>query len=84
LKTGTTAISFHKLGKVSHVTLRLNICVNSGINTSEQPLIMKGGIPSSPTHLEGVRRLMALLASVAEIGAVGKTSEAIRSDGIKV
>jgi hypothetical protein len=44
---------------------------------------MKDGMPSSPTHLEGLRRLIALLTSDAEIGAVGKTSEAIRSEGIK-
>jgi hypothetical protein len=37
--------------------------VNSGVNTPEQPLIMKEGIPSSPTHLEGLSRLIALLTS---------------------
>jgi hypothetical protein len=57
LKTGTTAVCFHKDGKVTLVTQRLNICVNSDINTSEQPLIMKDGIPSSATHLEGLRLL---------------------------
>jgi hypothetical protein len=82
LKTGATAVCFHKDGKVALVTLSLNIRVNSGINTSEQPLIMKDGIASSPTHLESLRRLIALLTSAAEIGAVGKTSEAIISDGI--
>jgi hypothetical protein len=43
---------------------------------------MKDGIPSSPTHLEGLRRLIALFTSAAEIRAVGKKSEAIRSEGI--
>jgi hypothetical protein len=68
---------------VTLVTQRLNVCVNSGINTSEQPLIMKDGMPSSPTHLEGLRHLIDLLTSAAEIGAVGKKSEAVRSEGIK-
>jgi hypothetical protein len=78
LNTGTTAVCFHKEGKVALVTLRLNISVNSGVNTSEQPLIMKDGFPSSPTHLKGLSRLRALLTSAAEIGGVGKKSEAIR------
>jgi hypothetical protein len=38
---------------------------------------MKDGIPSNPKHLECLRRLTALLTSAAEIGAVGKKSEAI-------
>jgi hypothetical protein len=33
---------------------------------------MNDGIPSSPTHLEGLRRLIALLTSAAEMEAVGK------------
>jgi hypothetical protein len=81
LNTGTTAVCFHKDGKVALVTLRLNICVNSGISTSKQPLIVKDGIPSSTTHL-GLRRLIALITSAAEIRAVGKKSEALRSEGI--
>jgi hypothetical protein len=44
---------------------------------------MKDGIPLSPLYLEGLRRLIALLTSAAEIGAVGKKSEVIRSEGIK-
>jgi hypothetical protein len=39
-----------------------------------EPLITKHGIPSNPTHLEGLRRLIALRTSAAEIGVVGKTS----------
>jgi hypothetical protein len=58
------------------------VCVNSGIITSEQPLIMKDGMPSSPTHLEGLRRSVALLTSAAQIGTMGKKSEAIRSERI--
>jgi hypothetical protein len=43
---------------------------------------MNEGIPSSPTHSEGLSRLIALLTSTAEIGAVGKNSEAIRLEGL--
>jgi hypothetical protein len=43
---------------------------------------MEDGIPSSPTHLEGLRHLKALLTSAADMAAVGKKSEAIRSEGI--
>jgi hypothetical protein len=43
---------------------------------------MKDGMPSSPTHLDGLRGLIALLTSAAEIGAMGKKSEAIRSERI--
>jgi hypothetical protein len=80
LNAGTRAVCFHKEGKVALVTIKLK--VNSGVNTSEQPLIMKAGIPSSPTHLEGLSRLIALLTSAAEIEAVGKKSEAIRLEEI--
>jgi hypothetical protein len=80
LNTVTKAVCFHEDGKVALVTLRLNIRVNSRINIPE-PLMMKDRIPSSATHLEGLRRLIALLIS-AEIGAVGKLSKAIRSYGI--
>jgi hypothetical protein len=67
LKPGTTAVCFHKDGKVAVVKVRLNTSVNSGINTCEQSLIMKDGIPSSPTHLEALGRLKALLTSAAKI-----------------
>jgi hypothetical protein len=73
LNTGTTAVCFHKDGKVPLVTLRVRILVNKGIKISDQPLI--NGIPPNLTHLEGLRRLIALLTSAAEIGAVGKKSE---------
>jgi hypothetical protein len=39
LNTGTTALSFHKDGKVSLAMLRLKIYVNNGIKMSE-PLII--------------------------------------------
>jgi hypothetical protein len=38
---------------------------------------MNDEIPSRPTHLEGLRRLIALLTSAAEIGAVGKKSSEV-------
>jgi hypothetical protein len=38
---------------------------------------MKDGIPFSLTHLEGLRSLIALLTSAAEIGVVGKKYEVI-------
>jgi hypothetical protein len=38
---------------------------------------MKDGIPSRPTNLEGLRRLIALLTSAEDIGAVDKKSEVI-------
>jgi hypothetical protein len=72
LHTGTTAVCFRKDGKVSLATLRLKMYVNNGIKMSEQPLIINDGIRSIPTHLDGVRRFIALLTSAAEIGAVGK------------
>jgi hypothetical protein len=80
LNTGTRAVCFHKEGKVALVTLKLK--VNSGVNTSEQPLIMKEGIPSSPAHLEDLSRLISLITLAAEIGAVGKRSEDIRLEGV--
>jgi hypothetical protein len=43
---------------------------------------MKEGILSSPTHLEGLSRLIALLTSAAELGAADKKSEAIRLEGV--
>jgi hypothetical protein len=43
---------------------------------------MNDGIPSNPTHLEGLRRLIALLTSAAEIGAVGNKSVIIGSERV--
>jgi hypothetical protein len=73
---------FHKDGMVTPVTLRLKIYVNKGIKISEPPLIVKDGIPSNPTQLEGLRRFIALLTSAAEIGAVGNKSEVTVSEGV--
>jgi hypothetical protein len=36
---------------------------------------MKDGISSEPTHLDGLRRFIALLTSAAEMGAPDNTSE---------
>jgi hypothetical protein len=49
---------------------------------SEQPLIMNDGITSNPTHLKGLRRLIAQLTSEAGTGAVGKKSDIIGSEGV--
>jgi hypothetical protein len=74
LKTGTTAVSFHKDGNVSLDTLRLNMYASNGIKISEQPIMINDGISSKPTQLEGFRRFIALLTSAAETGAIGKKS----------
>jgi hypothetical protein len=71
LKTGT-AVCFHKDGKVSLATLRLKLYVNNGIKVTEQHLLINNGMPSIPTHLDDLRRFIALLTSAAEIGAVSK------------
>jgi hypothetical protein len=42
---------------------------------SEQPFITKLGMSSSPTDLDGLRRLRALQMSSSEIGANDKNSE---------
>jgi hypothetical protein len=70
LNTGTTAVCFHKDGKVSLATLRLKIYVEDGINMSEEPLIISDGMPSKPTHFYCLRRFIALLTFAAEIFAV--------------
>jgi hypothetical protein len=56
--------------EVSLVTLRLKAEVTNGIKIWKHPLIIKDGIPSAPTLMEGLRRLMALLSSTVEIGIV--------------
>lgn len=57
LNTGTTAVSINKDGKVSLTTLRLSVYVSTGIKILEQPLMLKDGIPSNPTHLDGLDAL---------------------------
>jgi hypothetical protein len=38
---------------------------------SEQPLIINDRIASKPTHLDGLRRFIALLTSAGQTGSVG-------------
>jgi hypothetical protein len=47
----------------------------SGIEILEQPFMIKPGISSSPTDLEGFSLLMALQTSASEMGARDKISE---------
>jgi hypothetical protein len=75
--TGTTAVCFHKDGRDSLATLRLKTYVNSGMKLSQQHLIINDGIQSKPTHLDGLRRFIALLTSATEIGAIGEKSVVI-------
>jgi hypothetical protein len=75
LKTGTMATCFHLVGKYCWDRLRLKICFKTGMKISEQPLITKLGIPSSPTALEGLRRLRALQISNSEMEANDRNSE---------
>jgi len=37
--------------------LRLKINLRTGIRTFEQPFTIKAGMPSSPTHFDGCRRV---------------------------
>jgi hypothetical protein len=46
-----------------------------GTNISVQPLIMNPGMSSSPTDLDGLRRLMALIKSESETDAEVRCSE---------
>jgi hypothetical protein len=43
---------------------------------------MNDAIPFNPTRLEGLRRLITLLTSAAEIRAVGKKSDIIGSERV--
>jgi hypothetical protein len=74
---------FHSVGKYCWDRLRLKICLRTGTKISEQPLITKLGIPSSPTALEGLRSLRALQISNSEMGAKGKRIQKIaKGEGI--
>jgi hypothetical protein len=48
---------------------------------SEQPFITKLRMSSSPTNLDGLRRLRALQMSSSEIGAFDKNSEDCEREG---
>jgi hypothetical protein len=43
---------------------------------------MNDGIPTNPTHLEGLRRLIALLIPAAEIRAMGNKCEVTVLEGV--
>jgi hypothetical protein len=51
------------------------MCLSKGTNITVQPLMMNPGISSSPTDLDGLRRLIALTTSESVTGAKGKNSE---------
>jgi hypothetical protein len=55
--------------------------LRTGTKISEQPLIKKLGMPSSPTDLDGLRRLRALQMSSSEIGANDRHSEDCEGEG---
>jgi hypothetical protein len=48
--------------------------LRTGIKIPEQPFMIKPGISSGPTDLEGFRLLMALQTSSSEMGARDKNS----------
>jgi hypothetical protein len=75
LNTGTTADYFHAAGKYCCVRLKLKICLRIGIQIYEQPFMIKPGISSSLTDLEGFSLLMALQTSASEMGARDTNSE---------
>jgi hypothetical protein len=51
------------------------MCLRIGIKILEQPFMIKPGISSSPTDLEGFSLLMALQTSASKMGARDKISE---------
>jgi hypothetical protein len=59
----------------ARVRLKLNICLRIGIKILEQPFMIKPGISSSPTDLEGLSLLTALQTSASEMEARDKNSE---------
>jgi hypothetical protein len=60
LKTEELTACSHNFGKVFWDRLRLKINLRIGTRISEQPFIMKLGIPSSPIDLVGLNRFIAL------------------------
>jgi hypothetical protein len=63
LCTGTTTACFHRAGKICCDKLKLKICFKTGTKMSVHPLIINPGMSSTPTDLDGLRRLMALETS---------------------
>jgi hypothetical protein len=74
-----TAFS-HCVGKCSCDKLRWKIYLSSGANIVEQHFIMKPGIPSGPTDLEGLRRIIAFKMSNSEKGGNCKISLGNRAE----
>jgi hypothetical protein len=64
----STTAFFHCVGKCSCVKLISKIYLSSGANIVEQPFVIKLGIRSSPTDLEGRRHVMAFKTSNSEMG----------------
>jgi hypothetical protein len=58
--------------------------VRNGIKLRKYPLVIKDGIPSVSTHLERLKRFIALLTSTAEIGSVSKKSEVTEWEEVMV
>jgi hypothetical protein len=63
---------------------RLKICLRIGTNISIQSLIMNPGMSSTPTDLDGFRRLMALLTSESETDPEDRNSEDDKRVGKKI
>jgi hypothetical protein len=84
LKTGTMAACFHSVGKYCWDRLRLKICLRTGMKISEQSVITKLGIPSSPTALEGFRRLRTLQISNSEMGPMTGIRKIVMGEGMQL
>jgi hypothetical protein len=59
----------------------LNICLRIGIKIPEQPFIIKPGISSSPTDVDGFSLFMALQTSSSEIRASDRNSDDCGREG---
>jgi hypothetical protein len=59
----------------------LNICLRIGIKIPEPPFMIKPGISSSPTDVDGFSLLMALQTSSLEIRARDKNPEDCGREG---
>jgi hypothetical protein len=51
------------------------MCLRTGTNMSVHHLIIKPELSSTPTHIDGLRHLIALNISESETGAKDETSE---------
>jgi hypothetical protein len=69
-RTGKIAVSCR-----AGVLLRSKICPRTSTNISEQNLIKKPGMSSTPSGLDSLRCLIALETSDSETGAKDKNSE---------